>query len=155
MTSALSQVGPASVDRLAVPVAVEDLAQREDRRVHVLGHHIGVAAVYPVVEVVPIAPVAHGTADHAGQQRHAVGGKDPTGLGQQREFVAPVTERLVDDVCDRADRRHLLAIAHRKATADIDDFGCDAERFVDVGDKLQCAAQRSAVRLWVVPWLPT
>ena len=93
------------------------------------------------------APVAHGAAHHAGQQRHAVGGKDPTRLGQQGELVAPVTERLVDD---RLRSRRSAASprdSYRKAAADVDDLGCDAERFVDVGDKIQRAAQRSAVRL--------
>ena len=147
MTSALSQVGPGQGHRLVAGHAVDHLTQRQDRRVHILGHHVRVAAVQPVVEVVPHPAVPHRAADHTRQQRHAVGGQEPARLGEQRELVAPVAEHLVDDACDGADRRHRLAVGHGKPAADVDDPSRRAERIADVGDEVQGAAQCFSPRL--------
>jgi hypothetical protein len=144
MTSALSHGRPGQHHRLVVADAVDDLTQRQDRRVHILRHHVRVAAVEPVVEVAPHPTVPHGAGDHTGQQRHADGNEESAGLGHQCEIVSPVAEHLVDDGSDVTDR-----VAHGEATADVDDPSRHIERLADVDDEGEGAAQGFSVRLGV------
>ena len=91
---------------LATAGSFDNLAHRHDPRVHILGHHVRIAAVDAVVEVVPHPTVTHGAADHAGQQRHAVGDQKSAWFGQQGEFVAPVAENIIDDGGERSPMTH-------------------------------------------------
>ncbi len=147
MTSALSQVGPGEGDRLEETASVVELSQRQDRRVHVLRHDVGVAAVQPVVEVVPELAVSFRASDDAGEQGHAVRDQEAPWFGQQREIVPGAAELVVDDVGDRVEVRHVVAVADWESAADVDDAAAHAERLLDMRDEVEGAAQRRPIRL--------
>ena len=134
-------------ETVLVRAAVVHLTQREDRWVHILGQHIGVAAVHPVVEVVPGAAVPQRGAHHTGEQRHRVRGQEPAGLGHQGELPPPVAEDVVDDGADRLDAGHRLAVVDRESAADVDHPGAHVEGALDVVDQFECLAQRGPIGL--------
>ena len=114
---------------------------------HVFGHHVGVAAVDPVVEVVPHLAVALRGADNAGEQRHTVRCQIPSRLGEECEVVTGRTQRAVDDVSDRVDGGHRLAVGDGEAAADVDHATVHTEALADLRDDVQGAAQRRAIGL--------
>src|SRR6185312_5750492 len=95
----------------------------------------------------PHLAVALRGADDAGEQRHTVRGQEPSRLREEREVVTRRAQRAVDDIGDRVDGGHRLAVGDGEPAADVDDAAVHAEALADVRDQVQGAAQRRAVGL--------